>query len=361
MRAFIRLRSLWLKVRRRFPARRRAPASVGGGEGAIPFYRTVWGEAAAAAGARVVDVDVESQLFEIRRGPFLMRLQANTTSLDDPVTAKIAADKLLVYRLLGERQVPVPKHLLIRYDDPAAAWRAARTLGGPWVVKPARDTSGGRGVTTGITTRAQLVRALARAGSFEGDVIIEEQIRGDLYRLLFLDGELLDAVVRNAPVIKGDGRSTIRDLIAAENERRRRRGAAAGGSPIEADDEVLNTLRAGGYSLRSVPPAGACVRVKTVVNENRGEDNESATARLCPAVIEESAAAVAAIGVRLAGVDLITSDPGIPLREAGGAIVDVNTGPGLQHHYYNRSGGVAVARLILERLLASDGRRHHSG
>lgn len=49
--------------------------------------------------------------------------------------------------------------------------------------------------------------------------------------------------------------------------------------------------------------------------------------RLCPSVVEECARAGAAIGVRFAGVDLITSDPGIPVRGAGGAIVDINTGP----------------------------------
>ena len=346
MRTVIRLRSLWLKVRRRFPARRPPTQPE-----PLPFYRTVWAEAAVALGAQLVDVDVASQLFDIRKGPFLLRVQANTTSLDDPVTAQIAADKLLVYRLLGARRVPVPRHILIRYDDPVAAWRAAQNLNRPWVVKPARDTSGGRGVTTNITTRAQLVSALVRGGSFEADLIVEEQIRGDLYRLLFLDGELLDAVVRYSPVVAGDGRSTVRSLIAAENERRLSLGTTASGGRIAVDDEVRNTLRAGGYTLQSVPPAGASVRVKTVINDNRGEDNESVTARLCPAAIAESAAAVAALGVRLAGVDLITSDPGKSLHEVGGAVLDINTGPGLQHHYYARSGAIPIAALILERCL----------
>lgn len=318
-----------------------------------PFYRTIWGEAAADAGAQLVEVG--RVCFEIRKDGFVIRLQSNTTSLDDPVTARIAGDKELVYRLLKARNIPVPNHFLVGYDDLTTAWERGGSLKRPLVVKPARDTSGGNGVTTGVTRRMQLAKAMAFAGSLDDEVLIEEQVAGDTYRLLFLDGALLDAVVRSAPTVRGDGRSSIRRLIEEENSRRIEQGLGTSRSLIDIDNEVRNTLQHGGYSLRSIPPEGTVVRVKNVINDNRGSDNDSATGRLCASVIEESAAAAAAVGVRLAGVDLITPDPGVPLVEAGGAIVDVNTGPGLYHHYYNQSGGVPVAKLILARLLEKAG------
>ena len=88
-----------------------------------------------------------------------------------------------------------------------------------------------------------------------------------------------------------------------------------------------------------------------VVNDNRREDNVSATADLCVAVVAAGAEAAAAVGARLAGVDVITPDPSAPLGEAGGVVIEVNAAPGHYYHYYKRDGRVPVATLILERLV----------
>ena len=74
------------------------------------------------------------------------------------------------------------------------------TDGADCVVKPATGTGGGAGVATGIRTRWQLARAAAAAAVYSDELLIERQVEGDNYRLLYLDGELLDAYVREAPV-----------------------------------------------------------------------------------------------------------------------------------------------------------------
>jgi D-alanine-D-alanine ligase-like ATP-grasp enzyme len=57
--------------------------------------------------------------------------------------------------------------------------------------------------------------------------------------------------------------------------------------------------------------------------------------------------------VRLAGVDLITTDLTASLHATGGVIIEVNGGPGLHHHYHvaDRAGATRVAIPILRRLL----------
>ena len=40
---------------------------------------------------------------------------------------------------------------------------------------------------------------------------------------------------------------------------------------------------------------------------------------------------------------MITPDPSVPLAEAGGAVIEVNTTPGYYYHYYKREGRVPVA------------------
>ena len=313
------------------------------------FYRTAWADAAASVGAAVEDLG--DGLLDMRHGDMLLRVRENLTSLDDPVTMAVAGDKPLVYHLLAARGLPVARHIVCRYDDLEAASMFAAGVGVPCVVKPALDSAAGAGVTTCVVGEAHLARAMARAGAWSNDVVVEEQAAGDNYRLLYLDGELLDAVLRGPPRVRGDGRSSIAQLVAADNADRARRGIDAAQSLLRVDHDLRNTLRSQGFSLRSVPAAGNWVQIKTVVNDNRREDNEAATARLCGSLVEACAAAAAAVGARLAGVDVITRDPGVPLAEAGGVVLEVNTTPGHYYHYLRRGEGAPVAMMILQRLV----------
>jgi cyanophycin synthetase len=96
------------------------------------------------------------------------------------------------------------------------------------------------------------------------------------------------------------------------------------------------------------------VAVKTAVSQNGPADNESVLGTVGDALVADATRAADAVGVRLAGVDVITNDPGVSLRDSGGAVLEVNATPGLHYHYEVRdpAGAVPVAELILERLLA---------
>jgi hypothetical protein len=55
--------------------------------------------------------------------------------------------------------------------------------------------------------------------------------------------------------------------------------------------------------------------------------------------------------VRLAGIDLITRDPRVPLAESGGAILEVNAPPNFYFHYQKSDASFPVAHHVLSRLL----------
>lgn len=315
------------------------------------FYEDVWRDAARQAGATVRDVG--QGVLDINLGARTLRVCSNKTSLDDPVTDQVASDKRLVHRLLVERGLPVPRHLICSSRDLSGAWRFLGSTGGPAVVKPAWGTSGGRGVTVGVTGRLSLTKAMIVAGAFCDDVLIEELVEGDDYRLVYFDGELLDAVLRRPPTVMGDGTSTLAELIRQENESRLRDGVSASRTLVGIDSELKTTLRGQGRMLTSVPGQGERVKLKRVVNDNRGDDNEAAGKLLCRSVIEAGATAARAVGIRWAGVDLITPNPAIPLEEAGGAILEVNTTPCLYYHYIRGAEPAPVAHMIVERLMAS--------
>jgi hypothetical protein len=114
---------------------------------------------------------------------------------------------------------------------------------------------------------------------------------------------------------------------------------------------MRRTLAKQGLSFGSVPARGTNVTLKTAVNENCAHDNSTVTGGLCQSVIEDGRRAVRALGTRFAGIDLVTRDPGIPLAEAGGVILEVNGTPNLYFHYHKRDGCFPSAVHALTRLL----------
>jgi cyanophycin synthetase len=313
------------------------------------FYERVWRDAAGRLGA-TFDL-VGEGVAEISLGGACTRVLENTTPIDDPVTSAVASSKPLTYRLLAAHGLPTPQFTDFSFRDLGRAIAFMEDGDRECVVKPASGTGGGRGITTGIRTRWQLARAAAAAAVYGDELLIEEQLEGDNYRLLYLDGVLLDAFVRRPPNVIADGRSTIARLVHLANEARLRHGSGLSQGLLTIDLDMRRTLQKRGLSLHSIPAEGTVVTLKTVINENCGADNTSATHTLSNAVIEAGSRAARAIGVRLAGVDVITRDPGIPLEASGGAINEVNTPPSYYYHYHKRDGAFPVAVHVLERLL----------
>ncbi|WP_300016100.1 hypothetical protein [Pseudonocardia sp.] len=335
-------------------------------------YRQFWIDAARALELptrRVGDgleIALDGGTIEVHRA-------ANT--LDPQDVLDRAGDKALVHRLLAARGVPITEHRSFTLATLSDAAEFLAAADGPCVVKPSRDTSAGNGVTTNVgdarglraaAAAAAAAGALAARNSRSGSpatrlrakfaelrsvpLLIERQVTGEDYRLLYLDGVLVDAVHRMAPTVVGDGAHTVAQIVARLNARRLRHADDRGESTVSLDTDLVRTLGLQSLTLASVPEAGRVVRLKTTVNGNALDDNRSARHLLHPDVVEQGALAASAVGARLVGVDVVTSDPGLPLADTGGCVLEVNTTPGFAFHYHGGDGAVDVARVVLERL-----------
>lgn len=319
-------------------------------------YADVWSQAAREVGAEVIDLG--NGFLELRKGHARTRVWSHWVATDDIVTMQLALDKTVVHRLLSAAGLPLPEQLSFDARGIAPARAFLDDVRDYCFVKPVTG-SGGAGATGCVASPQQLRRAVLRAGRRSRSLVIERQIPGDVYRLLFLDGELLDVIRRNPPRVTGDGRSTVADLIAVENRRRLAAADTRGGAPwlLTIDLDCIFTLERQGLSLSSIPRVGARVVVKTAVNSNAPGDNESVLGAVFEALVAQAALAANVIGVRLAGVDVVTPDPTMALTAAGGAILEVNATPALGYHYAVRNPGrtVPVATQILRRLLEQPG------
>jgi cyanophycin synthetase len=313
------------------------------------YYDLFWNSVAAELGAEIRKWDGYTRL--TRNGTVVI-VRGPEVRLDDHLTLNLMGNKALTYELLAEQGLAVPRHVRFPVTSLAKAYDLLESAARPLVVKPNFGTGGGRGVTTGITTRNALKHAAIWAARFDTDLIAEEQIEGQSWRLLFVDGRFLDAVRRDPPRITGDGMRSIRELVKAENEKRLKAAQFTALSPIRLDRECLDYLTAQGLSLRAVPTAGETVVLKRACNENDASQNHSLGHMVHPSTIAACARLALNLGVRLAGIDIIARDITKPLTRDNGLIGEINTTPGLHHHDLVSSPrqGLSVAATLVSHM-----------
>lgn len=313
------------------------------------FYANAWKDAAYQTGSDIESLD--NGIFRISNGDVRFAVYQHYTPLIDPALERLILNKTIINKFLTNMNVPIPRYIRLENPDIPVVRSFMAEINGPVVVKPAFGTAGGDGVVTNITGLGRLYQALAWSRSFCRETIVEEQIRGDNYRLLFLDGELLDCIIRRPPTITGDGVSSIRQLIRQENKKRVKTGFRMAQDLIFMDLDARSTLAAQGFSLNTKPDKGQVIKVKEVINCNRAEENESPENAPAESIIILGRKISQTIGVRLLGIDIITNDLTVDLKESGGRVIEINTPPGHYYHHMKKGKGYPVALRLLQQII----------
>jgi cyanophycin synthetase len=293
----------------------------------------------------------DASLVQLGWGAKQKRILASETSHTPAIAESIAQDKELTKELLRSVGVPVPDGRPV--SDAEDAWAAAQEIVPPVVVKP-RYGNQGRGVATNLATREQVLAAYAAARLEEETVVVEKYAPGADWRLLVVGNRVVAAARREPAQVRGDGRSTITQLIDEVNrDPRRSDGHATSLSKIPLDAVSLTVLQSQGFTPQSVPPAGQRVLIRRNANLSTGGTAADVTDQVHPDVAACAVDAARMIGLDVAGVDVVALDIGRPLAEQGGVIVEVNAGPGLRMHLEPSSGQPrAVGEAIVGTLFA---------
>ncbi len=309
--------------------------------------------ASIVAAARRRDIPVrrlnDGSLVQLGHGARARRICTAETDRTGAIAETIAQDKELTRALLRAVGVPVPDGRSVADADDA--WAAAEEVGTPVVVKP-QFGNHGRGVATNLTTREQVARA-HEAARQEGDaVLVETFAPGSDHRLLVIGDRLVAAALREPAQVVGDGRATVRELVAEVNkDPRRSDGHATVLSFIKLDPVALGVLAEQGYAPESVPPTGARVLIRRNGNLSTGGTASDVTDFVHPDVAARAVDAARVVGLDIAGVDVVATDVSRPLEEQRGVVVEVNAGPGLRMHLEPSAGKPrAVGEAILSML-----------
>jgi D-alanine-D-alanine ligase-like ATP-grasp enzyme len=270
--------------------------------------------------------------------------------------AKIARDKGYTAYFLRGRGYPVPEGRAFfapqmqrwsgAHRGHAEAYAYARALGFPVIVKP-NSGSQGRGVAK-VHTRRELERALAAIFPRENVALVQRPAPGADYRIVTLDDTVICAYRRAPLSVVGDGVSSVRALLAAKHA-----AFAASGrdTTIPLDDfRIPMRLRRLGLTLDSTPAAGEAVALMDNANLSTGGAAEDVSESLHPGYGELAVGLTRALGLRHAGVDILTPDPiDAPVGEY--VVLELNPAPGLDHYAQMGPRQALIVEALYERIL----------
>jgi cyanophycin synthetase len=255
-------------------------------------------------------------------------------SAESAVGRELARNKILTLSMLAPLRLPVGQFTVVQ--EAATALKAAEQLGYPLVLKPTVGEKG-NGVFSGLRGPDDLRRAfdaIAAAKLAPQQYLLQTFFTGDDHRLLVVDGKFVAGARRVPASVTGDGKKTIRELIAEANrDPRRGVGYTRLMNLIVPDGETDRILTQQGLRRESVPKAGQTVRLKATANISTGGTAVDVTAVIHPDNIRAAERAARALELKVAGVDFIISDIARSWHEVGGGICEVNSIVGLRPHW----------------------------
>ena len=212
------------------------------------------------------------------------------------------------------------------------------------------DGNHARGVSLELSRQEDIEAAYGIALAEGSEVIVERFILGEEHRLLVVGDQVVAVNKGETASVVGDGLHTVQQLIELQINSDPRRG--------EEEDFPLDTIRLEdhttsvlelkrqGLSAGSVPEAG-----RSVLIMRTGNMSMDVTDLVHPDVAAQAVLAARVVGLDIAGVDLVVQDISKPLGPQGGAVVEVNAGPGLLMHLKPATGqprpvGQAIANHL---------------
>lgn len=271
-----------------------------------------------------------NSLVQLGYGVNQQRFQATITGNTSSIAVDIACNKELTKRMLHDAAIPVPMGDLI--VDEEELKNVIKKIGYPIVIKPL-DGNHGKGSSINVNDWVSSVTGLEHAQKYSKKVIVEKYITGYDFRVLVINNKMVAAARRVPAHVVGDGESNLEKLIERENQDTRRGyGHENVLTEITVDKDTLELLEKLQYTLETVPQRGEVVYLKSTANLSTGGTSIDVTDMVHPENITMAERISKIIGLDVCGIDIMAENLTQPLKESGGAIIEVNAAPGFRMH-----------------------------
>src|SRR5699024_658111 len=187
---------------------------------------------------------------------------------------KLTGNKDLAKELFSKHGVPVPAGKRFKKDiQNEEIIFYANKLGFPLVLKPTNGYQG-KGVIANIRDINHLRDSLIHVREVLNypDVLIEQYIPGEEYRVFVVEDNVVAAINRIPANIVGDGVNTVKELIKIKNKERKKNPRLYS-CLINIDYEVKSFVERSGLTFEDVPEEGE--RIFLSQNYNIYTDGDS--------------------------------------------------------------------------------------
>lgn len=196
----------------------------------------------------------------------------------------------------------------------------------PVIIKPNKD-AGGNGIVSGITNILQLYNAIKSTKYGRNGMIVEEQLNGTVYRILYVNKKLVSIISRSPPYVTGNGVDSLNVLIDGYNQSLEK-------TKTYSPSINYELLRSQNYKLNDIVPDGRRVIINNILNYRGGAITEKYPLdKIHP---ENRQLFESLLGPQFdsncLGVDFISPDLSVPYYENNGAILEFNSNPARMLH-----------------------------
>lgn len=300
-------------------------------------------------------LDENDQFLKLWHGDHVEYVKnGNMTAKDNYIIPLAMENKIVTKKILTENGFPVPAGA--EFADKETALRYFFQIQNKAIVVKPKSTNYGLGISIfkDGTDLTSYEKALDIAFSEDDSLLVEEYIAGTEYRFFILDGKCEAVLLRVAANVLGDGKHSIRELVAIKNSNPLR--GLNHRSPLEiinlGDIELL-MLAQQGYKPDDILPEGVKVNLRENSNISTGGDSIDFTDKMDQSYKQLAADMATAMGAWTCGVDLIIPDYSKPARKSApnATCIELNFNPCMYMHTYCQEGsGQALTPKILAKL-----------
>lgn len=213
----------------------------------------------------------------------------------------------------------------------------AQSMGFPVIVKPLNLHQGI--LVTKVYNQKEYYDVANKIFQIKSGLIVEKFYGGNDYRIVVLDDEVITAYQRIPLFVVGDSISNVLELLEQKQEKFVNMGRK---NVIQFDDfRISQKLKIQNLDWKSVIPNDNIVYLLDSANLSSGGEAVDFSETIHPDFQKLAINITKDIGLRLAGVDILTDDITMPMVDY--TLIEVNGSPGLNH--YAASGKLAAKRM----------------
>ena len=295
--------------------------------------------------------------FRKKKACTVLHYKAPTYQTNEPNGFIMTDNKASTNRILQLNRLPIPSYVYVTktrasrmiFEEFQMLLQAHR-ISFPVVVKPVNGFDG-RGVHMNVRTIRECLNLMHKISTEGMGTIVQQQVQGHHYRILVVNGRVIDILEDVPPRVVGDGTTPVDQLIRAFNRRRKAQGKYT--TDVVHWDyirEQLGVPSTATTPIQVVPKRGRTVYITQLKNGYNGVDRLSVPLTAVPARVKDLSVRVAQVlGLNLIGIDYMCADI---RRDVPGYIIEVNSVPDYTPHAKQEGAHRPVSRRFVQALFA---------